>query len=159
MVEPTDSVEVLNFREVYEKLVMANSLFLREIFLLAAVMFTDQFEDEKLWEFSLWLDHALGAIRLQKQQVRYEAAQNFFKQDTLNLLDVIASSYRPEQVIDYLKANHTHAETYADEAMEAGKGVQGVYKLAILTYYGRADPAPLRGKHAWIDAKLKGGVA
>ena len=159
VVEPTDSVEVLNFREVYEKLVMANSLFLREIFLLAAVMFSDQFEDEKLWEFSLWLDHALGAIRLEKQQVRYEAAQNFFKQDTLNLLDVIASSYRPEQVIDYLKANHTHAETYADEAMEAGKGVQGVYKQAVLTYYGRADPAPLHGKHAWIDAKLKGGVA
>ncbi|MGL5335800.1 MAG: DUF262 domain-containing protein, partial [Enterovibrio sp.] len=108
VVEPTDSVEVLRFREVYEKLVMANSLFLREIFLLAAVMFADQFEDEMLWEFSLWLDHALGAIRLEKQQIRYETAQNFFKQDSQNLLDVIANGYRPEQIIAHLKANHTH---------------------------------------------------
>lgn len=115
VVEPTDSMEVLLFREVYEKLMQANLLFLREIFLLSAVMFVDQFDDEKLWEFSLWLEHALGAIRLEKQQVRYEAAQNFFKQDTLNLLDVIASGYRPEQVIAHLKANHTHAKVYADE--------------------------------------------
>ncbi|MFC7411815.1 DUF262 domain-containing protein [Hydrogenophaga atypica] len=159
VVDPTDSVEVLHFREVYEKLLMANSLFLREIFLLAAVMFADQFEDEKLWEFSLWLDHALGAIRLEKEQVRYEAAQNFFKQDTLNLLDVIASGYRPEQVVAHLKANHTHAKTYSDETIEAGKGVQGVYKQAVLTYYGRGDATSLNGKHAWIDTKLEGVLA
>ena len=159
VVDPNDSVEVLRFREVYEKLVMANSLFLREIFLLAAVMFADQFDDEKLWEFSLWLDHALGAIRLEKQQVRYEAAQNFFKQDTLNLLDVIASGYRPEQVIAHLKANHTHAKTYSDETIEPGKGVQGIYKQAVLAYYGRIDVTSLNGKHTWIDTKLKEGSA
>jgi hypothetical protein len=159
VVEPNDTVEVVRFRDVYEKLVMANSLFLREIFLLAAVMFADQFDDEKLWEFSLWLDHALGAIRLEKQQVRYEAAQNFFKHDTLNLLDVIASGYRPEQVIAHLKANHTHAKTYSDETIELGKGVQGIYKQAVLAYYGRIDVTSLHGKHAWIDAKLKEGLA
>ena len=157
--EHTDSMEVQQFRRVYEELVMANSLFLREIFLLAAVMFADQFDDEKLWEFSLWLDHALGAIRLEKQQVRYEAAQNFFKQDTLNLLDVIASGYRPEQIIAHLKANHTHAKTYTDETIEAGKGVQGIYKQAVLTYYRRGDATSLNGKHAWIDTKLKEGSA
>lgn len=159
MLDPNDSVEVLRFREVYEKLVMANSLFLREVFLLAAVMFADQFEEEKLWEFSLWLDHALGAIRLEKQQVRYEAAQNFFKQDTLSLLDVIASGYRPEQVIAHLKANHTHAKTYYDETIEPGKGVQGIYKQAVLAYYGRIDVTSLNGKHTWIDTKLKEGSA
>lgn len=159
VVEPTDSVEVLHFREVYEKLVMANSLYLREIFLLAAVMFVDQFGDERLWEFSLWLDHALGAIRLEKQQVRYEAAQNFFRQDTLNLLDVIASGYRPEQVIAHLKTNHIHAKTYTEESIMAGKGVQGVYKQAVLTYYERADAASLAGRHSWIDDRLRGGVA
>lgn len=157
--EPTDSLEVRLFREVYEKLVMANSPFLREIFLLSALMFADQFDDEKLWEFSLWLDHALGAIRLEKQQVRYEAAQNFFKYDTLNLLDVIASGYRPEQVIAHLKMNHAHAKTYADETIVAGKGVQGVYKQAVLSYYGREDITSMNGKHTWIAAKLNGGMA
>lgn len=159
VLEPTDSVEIGRFREVYEQLVMANSLFLREIFLLSALMFFDQFGEEKLWEFSLWLEHALGAIRMDKQVVRYEAAQNFFKQDSLNLLDVITSGYRPEQVINYLKANHIHAKVYADETVEAGKGVQGVYKQAVLAYYGRGDTTSLEDKHGWVTAKLNGGTA
>lgn len=159
VVEPTDSNEVRRFREVYEKLLMANSLFLREVFLLASLMYADQFDDEKLWEASLWLEHALGAIRLEKQQVRYESAQNFFKHDALNLLDVIASGFRPEQVIAHLKTHHTHPDTYANETIETGKGVQGVYKQAVLIYYQRTAVTSLRGKHVWITAKLNGGTA
>lgn len=158
VVEPTDSIEVQRFRGVYKNLLMANSLFLREIFLLASLMYADQFDDEKLWEFSLWLEHALGAIRLEKQQVRYEAAQNFFKQDELNLLDVIASGFRPEQAILHLKKHHTHHDTYAGETIETGKGVQGVYKQAVLDYYESSGVTSLRGKHAWITAKLNGGA-
>ncbi|MFM2295543.1 MAG: hypothetical protein RLZZ350_1956, partial [Verrucomicrobiota bacterium] len=101
----------------------------------------------------------LGAIRLEKQQVRYEAAQNFFKKDTLNLLDVIASGYRPEQVIAHLKNHHTRRETYAGEKIETGNRVQSIYKAAVLAYYGRANLASLSGKHAWITAKLNGGAA
>ena len=157
--EPTDSREVQRFREVYEKLLMANSLFLREVFLLASLMYSDQFDDEKLWEFSLWLEHALGAIRLEKQQVRYEAAMNFFKKDALNLLDVIASGFRPEQVIDHLKTHHTHRKIYTDENIESGKGVQGVYKQAVVAYYGRTVGGSLSGKDGWITTKLKGGSA
>jgi len=160
VVEPIESNEVLRFREVYEKLMMANSLFLREIFLLAALVYADQFDDEKLWEFSLWLEHALGAIRLEKQQVRYQAAQNFFKDDALNLLDVIANSFRPEQVIAHLCTPHRHADAYANETIESGKGVQGVYKNAVLDYYfERGGETSLRGKPEWITAKLKGDAA
>lgn len=151
----TDSDEIMRFREVHTSLIAANSLFLREIFLLASLMYVDQFGDEKLWEFSLWMEHALGAIRLEKQQVRYEAAQNFFKHDTLNLLDVIASGYRPEQVIDHLKNHHTRRKSYADENIETGKGVQGIYKEAVLTYYQRAELKSLNGKESWIDKKIK----
>ena len=121
---------------------------MREVFLLASLMYADQFDDEKLWEFSLWLEHALGAIRLEKQQVRYEAAQNFFKQDTLNLLDVIASGYRPEQVINHLRYYHARPDTYANETIESGTGVQGIYKQAVLTYYGRVE----RNFPAWQGA-------
>lgn len=154
VVESTNSLEVKRFREVYEKLIMANSAFLREAFLLGTLMFADQFDDERLWEFSLWLDHALGAIRLEKQQVRYEAAQNFFKEDTINLLDVISSGYRPEQVIAHLMENHIHANTYDEKSNETGTGVRGVYKQAVLDYYGRKDTDSLKGKHMWINAKL-----
>ena len=161
--EPTESNEVRRFREVYENLMMANSLFLREIFLLASLMYADQFGDEKLWEFSLWLEHALGAIRLQKQQVRYEAAQNFFKQDSLNLLDVIASGFRPEQVILHLKGFYTRLEDNAKDIIgkniKEGRHVQEVYKEAVLDYYGRMELNSLKEKEVWITAKLNGGAA
>lgn len=153
--DATDSGEVTRFREVYASLVAANSLFLREIFLLASLMYVDQFGDEKLWDFSMWMEHALGAIRLEKQQVRYEAAQNFFKQDTLNLLDVIASGYRPEQVIAHLQDFHSRKDTYAGENIETGKGVQGIYKAAVLAYYGRVELKSLSGKESWIGKKIE----
>jgi len=163
VVEPTDSNEVRRFREVYEKLMMANSLFLREIFLLASLMYTDQFDDEKLWEFSLWLEHALGAIRLEKLQVRYEAAQNFFKHDTLNLLDVIASGFRPEQVILHLKGFYTRLEDRAKDIIgkniKEGRHVQEVYKHAVLAYYGQTELNSLKEKEVWIGAKLNGSAA
>jgi len=156
--KPKDSHEISRFQEVYEKLMMANSVFLREIFLLASLLYADQFDDEKIWEFSLWLEHALGAIRLEKQQVRYEAAQNFFKKDAMNLLDVIASSYRPDQVISHLNKYHSHATEYSHETIEPGKGVQGFYKQAVLSYYERTTATSLHDKHKWIGAKLKGCV-
>lgn len=162
--EPTESSEILRYREVYEKLLMVNSIYLREIFLLSSLMYFDQFEDEKLWEFSLWLEHALGAIRLDKQQVRYESAQNFVKHDpnnpgNLNLLDVISNGFRPEQVIGHLKAHHAHIKIYANESIEVGKGVQGSYKQAVLAYYEKTKHTSLSGKNKWVDEKLKEGAA
>ena len=142
---------------------MANSIYLREVFLLASLMYFDQFADDRLWEFSLWLEHALGAIRLDKQQVRYEAAQNFVKQDpdnpsNLNLLDVIATCFRPEQVIDHLKMHHTKSVIYASESIEIGNGVQGNYKQAVLDYYEQTKCTSLGSKSNWIVEKLKKGV-
>jgi hypothetical protein len=154
--DASDSAEIIGFREVYEKLMMANSHFLREIFLLASLMYADQFDDERLWEFSLWMEHALGAIRLEKQQVRYEAAQNFFKNDVLNLLDVIAHGYRPEEAIRHLQTHHHYGDTYGKESIQSGKGVQGIYKRAVLEFYGRQPDESLAGKPSWIGAKQKG---
>jgi hypothetical protein len=155
VVEPTDSTEVRRFREVYTDLLMENSVYLREAFLLASLMYADQFGEEKLWECALWLEHALGAIRIEKQQVRYEAAQNFFKHPELNLLDVIASAFRPEQVIAHLRQKHTHQDIYDQERIETGKGVQGHYKRAVLAYYGRPSGSSLSGRHGWLMAKLQ----
>ncbi len=111
----------------------------------------------------LWLEQALGAIRLLKQQVRYEAALNFFKQDELNLLDVIASGFRPEQVILHLKGFYTRLEENAKdiigENIKKGRHVQEVYKEAVLDYYGRTELNSLKEKEDWITAKLNGGAA
>lgn len=164
MVEPTGSRELIRFREVYAKLLLANSIFLREVFLLVSLLYADQFGEEQLWEFSLRLEHTLGAIRLEKQQVRYETAQNFFKKDTQNLLDVISSSFAPRQVIGHLKSHHHKRDIYFSKDKDIkeiakGEGVQGVYKQAVLTYYGHSEIKSLSNKEQWIKAKLTGEAA
>ncbi len=152
--DDTRSTERLRFRQVNEDLMGANSIYLREIFVLGALMYADQFGEEKLWEFGLWYEHALGAIRLQKQQVRYEAAKNFYRDDTLNLLDVIAGAYLPDQVIGHLKHHHRRDETYATEAIETGKGVQGRYKQAVLGYFQQSSVS-LEGKSGWLETLIE----
>ncbi len=160
LVDETSSEERLRFRGIYSELMEANSIYLREIFVLGALMYADQFGEDHLSEFGLWYEHALGAIRLAKQQVRYEAAKNFFRDDALNLLDVIAGAYLPQQVIGHLKQNHRNDERYASEEIEPGKGVQGHYKKAVLTYYDQSSDS-LAGKAKWIEDRVlkneKGG--
>lgn len=150
LVDETTSQQRVHFREIHTELMGTNSIYLREIFVLGALMYVDQFGEERLWAFALWYEHALGAIRLEKQQVRYEAAKNFFRDDTLNLLDVIAGAYLPEQVIGHLKRHHRHDELYAGEQIQAGKGVQGRYKQAVLDYF-RMSSASLQDKAEWIE--------
>jgi len=150
LAEGTNSAERRRFQIIYTELMGANSIYLREIFVLGALMYADQFGEERLWEFALWYEHALGAIRLEKQQVRHEAAKNFFRDDALNLLDVIAGAYLPDQVIGHLKRHHRHDSIYADEQIEARKGVQGRYKQAVLDYF-KMPSASLKGKADWVE--------
>ena len=122
-------------------------------------MYIDQFGDDKLMEFALWLEHTLGAIRLEKRQVRYQTAQNFLKSsDGLNLLDVIANSYFPQQVIDHLRPKASQMAFYSGDAVSPGKGVQGIYKQAVINYFAEAaEPgATLGNKVKWIKDKLAG---
>lgn len=151
--EPTDSAQLLSFRKVFDTMVRATSLYLRENFLLASLVYIDQFNEEQLWEFSLWLEHALGAVRIEKQQVRQETAQKFFRDDPVkNLLDVIVGAFTPDEVIRHLRAR-------SDEAYEAERidvvagGVQSIYKRVALAYFDQKADS-LSDKRRWIQAQL-----
>lgn len=152
--EPSTDPEILRFRSVLQTMVAANSLFLQEAFLLASLMFADQFRSERLWCFSLWLEHALGDVRLKKQQVRQETAQKFFRDDAkMNILDVIAGAFHPEQVIAHLRA--LPANSYASDTVDTDKGgVHATYKKAVLKYFGRAPSDTLNTKGSWITEQL-----
>lgn len=152
--EPTTDPELRGFRSVLDTMVAANSLFLQEAFLLASLMFADQFGTERLWCFALWLEHALGDVRLRKQQVRQETAEKFFREDAqMNVLDVIAGAFHPEQVIAHLRAMPT--ASYDKDSVDLGKGgVHATYKKAVLKYFQRDASEALRGKSAWISERL-----
>jgi len=151
--EPTEDAQVLSFREVLTKPVKANSLYLQEVFLLAALVYADQFGSDGLRAFSLWLEYALGALRMEKQQVRQETAQKFFRDDAVkNLLDVITGAFRPEEVITHLKA--WPSDAYGKDNVDVSKGgVQATYKKAVLKYFN-AQTETLKDKRQWIELML-----
>ena len=141
--------EVRAFNDFYRRVVAGISVYLREAFLLSVVMYVDQFGFKRLLEFALRLDHVLGAIRIEKHYVFRETAKNFFRDKPLNLLDVIAGAFIPDDVMDYLMQDKAADQQYKDnEALAAGDGVRGRYKQQVLEYYGRAGS--LDGKQRWI---------
>jgi hypothetical protein len=155
MTGPPPSPQVARAREIHDHLVMANSGFLREIYVLSLLAYVDRFGDELLFEFALWLEHAIGAIRIEKASVRKEAAQNFFAKPSANLLDIISGAFRPEQVIRHMQASPGFSERFrAEEIRVTAGGVQARYKRAVLKYFGKSGDS-LADKERWIAEKLK----
>lgn len=157
--KPCPCETVRAFREIDEKLVKNNQAYLREVFLLCSLVYVDQFEFEKLPEFALRLEFLLGALRLDKKQIKRETAANFLGQTDLNLLDVIAQSYHPKQVLDFLKQRQRAvAQTYAREELVATqRGVQGRYRQAVLDYFNartETESTSLADKSAWVEKML-----
>lgn len=143
--------EVRAFHDFYQRVVAGVSVYLREAFLLSVVMYVDQFGFERLLEFALRLDHVLGSIRV-KQRVDRATAKNFFRDKRLNLLDVIAGAFIPDDVMDYLNEDTDADEEYRkSDALVAGAGVQGRYKQAVLCYYGREGS--LSEKKEWMTTE------
>ncbi len=153
--------QVRAFNGFYRAVFQEVSQYLRELFRLASVMYVDQFGPADLLRFALWLDHALGAIRIEKHSVRAEAPVNFLCDGQMNLLDVIATAFRVETVLDYLKTEaRPRADAIYDKEAIDKRGVQLRYKQAVLRYYNQPVTASLKGKSRWItDAFLAEKVA
>ncbi len=159
---PAPCAQVSTFRAIYRQLLCNNQEYLREIFMLCSLVYVDQFDVEQLTAFALRLEFLLGAIRLKQQLVKQETAANFFRLAELNLLDVIAQSYHPKQVLDFLqKRQLVVASLYAEETIEVGNGVQGRYKRAVLAFYREQTDSECRSlsdKSQWIEAFLKASL-
>ncbi|QTA82712.1 DUF262 [Desulfonema limicola] len=140
--------DIKAFRALYKDVWTKISLYLKELFVLASVMYYDKFDSEKLLEFTLWLDHVLGAVRIEKQSIYKEAITKFLKETDNNLLDIISQAFRPEEVILFIKSLTYYNEIYEKEEVIAGNGVQGVYKQNVLEYYKQTD---FREKMDWIN--------
>lgn len=155
----TKEPEVKFFRQVYQTLLLANQIYLRETFMVSSLLYVDQFGYVGLSEFALRLEYALGSIRLNKAQIKRETAANYFRDGQLNLLDVITQSYHPRQVFNYLKQQEaTCKKIYAEETVVLNKGVQGQYKSAVLEFYNCTEQDNIKflaDKHDWLESKLK----
>ncbi|MCB0116345.1 MAG: hypothetical protein KDD84_19740, partial [Caldilineaceae bacterium] len=155
--------EIHAFARFYREVIADLSVYLRELFLLASAIYVDQFGSRQLLQFALWLDHVLGAIRIKKAYIFRSAPLIFLRESENNLLDVIVSAYRPEDVINWLKTaridrESTATEVYAKKDLQLGNGVRSQYKQRVLDYYGRHD-GNLDDKAQWIEEWVQKAVA
>ena len=153
--EDISDIEIQRYRELYQRIYLNISIYLRELFLLASAMFVDQFGTYRLYEFALWLDYVLGAIRIEKSYIFRQAPIVFLRDKKRNLLDVIAGSFRAEEVIDYLKKDLKAKEIY--ETVEiTDEGVQKRYISSVLSYFGKEESqeTTLSGREHWIEERL-----
>ena len=100
--EENSNTEIKAVRNFYSEVLQHVSLYLKELHLLAIVMYFDKFGSNRLLEFTLWFDHILGVLRLEKHYIFKEASLKFLKETDNNIFDVISQSFRPEEVISFL---------------------------------------------------------
>jgi len=158
--------EIKAFRDFYKDVFQHISIYLKELFLLCTLVYYDKHGSTRLLEFTLWLDYLLGAIRLEKHYIFYQAPLKFLKESPQNLLDVISTSFIPDEAIDYMKLEALKIDAYKNEKFVIDKGVQGRYKKQLLLYFSKdisdekSESNALKDKKDWItnhfiEGKLK----
>lgn len=150
-IEDTNT-EIKAVRAFYNEVLQNISLYLKELYLLAIVMYYDKFGSHRLLEFTLWFDHVLGALRLEKHYIFKEASLKFLKETDNNIFDVISQSFRADEVIAFLSELKNVSPNLEIEKIYARtdlpeNGVRGGYKSSLFKYYYKESFA---GKFNWI---------
>jgi hypothetical protein len=137
---------LVKYRGFLTDVASGNSPYLRQLHRLAVLMYYDQFGEEKLLQFAWALEYVLGAIRLTKQRVFQRSAMKYLEEARLNLLDVIAGAYRPEEVFQFLMRpehrvgdDHQLKDAYADGRPD-GNGIQARYYDQLWSYFVEYGP-------------------
>lgn len=144
------SVEINILRDFYKKVYTGDmSEYLRHFMQLCLIFYFDNFGTNELGKAIWCFDYAIGSIRISKQQIKNEAPKKFLNENRLNLLDLISSSYLPDEVFKFIYQNERLESIYFDEEIEDGVGVQGRYKSRLKKYFGRTDET-LQSRKNWI---------
>lgn len=127
-------------RKYYNSVYNSNmSEYLRHYMQLCLVMYYDTFGNLEIDKAVQYFDYFIGSIRIEKYYVRQEAVKNSLLQADNNLLDVIAHSFLPEEVFDFISGQSHIENVYADENLKADNGVRYKYKKRILSYYEQSE--------------------
>jgi hypothetical protein len=148
--------ENAGFYSFYEPVIKPLNRYLKELYQLACLLFADRFGVAELRPFVLWLDYALGHLRLIKQSIHREAPLNYLSGSGQNLLDVIANAYLPEEVIEHLKNQPPLSDEDSSRLsqIKLGEGVQGRYLKSLVDYYRPSQPTSAKDRKQWIVVAL-----
>jgi hypothetical protein len=132
------------------------SAYLQSLYRLALLSYFDRLGSDGLLRFALWLDYRLGAIRLEKEDIRRETPLKFLREAKRNLLDVISYAYRSEDIIIFLQqldvASHYDKNKGWEKEIISDRLVKERYVAALANYYGVTD---LNGQALRIELKVK----
>ncbi|MBB6610501.1 DUF262 domain-containing protein [Pontibacter sp. Tf4] len=137
------------YKSVYNNV----SEYLRMLFEVCLVMYYDKFEENKIYEFSLWLDYLIGTYRINQKSIVAQTPIKILRDKDFNLLDVIDNSYRPEEIFSFLKGV-TDEGIYINERVDSGNGVQATYKRQFNAYFKQSREESLRDKKKWIYERI-----
>jgi hypothetical protein len=140
--------EIKEIQNFYRAVYRHTSLYLKELFILCICMYYDKFHTEKIVQFAYLLDYAIGAIRLEKKYVFKQATIKFFRDSSLNLLDIIDQAYIPDEVLAYFENNEAINNVYIQNFNDLGNGVQGRYLQSILAYFMK-DISEVKERRLW----------
>lgn len=145
------SNEINKTKEFYNKIYTSNmSVFLRHYMQLCLVMYYDTFGDNQLSKAAYYFDYFIGSIRIEKYYVREEAVKNsLIRSSTNNLLDVIANGYLPEEIFDFIMAQHSIIDIYNKENLDNDNGVRNQYKQRVMRFFEKEE-ATLKNRLLWI---------
>lgn len=138
-------------RTLYDTIYTSDmSVYLRHFMQLCMVMYYDIFGIERLLDATKSFDYLIGSIRLEKQQVKKEAIIKLLKDDDYpnNLLDVIAQSYLPNEVFEFIYSLKRPAWIYKKDETAINIGVAGRYKFRMLEYYNKNEDH-LKERKSW----------
>lgn len=148
----SDQPEVIRVKNFYEKVYVKCGLNnnLQDLFKLAILLFYDQFGQNELFAFAIWLDYYIGAYRIGQRNILAQTALNMVKDPERNLFDVIAGAYLPEEVFDFLRTA-CPSENYKIDYKRIG--VRVAYFNALNDYYDKS--LTLTNKKQLINEKLQ----
>jgi hypothetical protein len=137
-------------RTFYSEIYNSNmSEYLRHYIQLCLVMYYDTFGSVEIDKAVQYFDYFIGSIRIDKYYVRQEAIKNSLLQSDNNLLDVIAHSYLPEEVFDFILRQNQVKAIYENENLMADNGVRDKYKNRVISFYNLQE-TKLTKRIEWI---------
>jgi hypothetical protein len=153
---PSDDTEINGVQYFYNNVVSKLSAYLQSLYRLALLSYFDRLGSDGFLRFALWLDYRLGAIRLEKEDIRRETPLKFLRDAKRNLLDVISYAYRSEDIIIFLQqldvASHYDKNKGWEKEIISDRLVKERYVAALANYYGVTD---LNGQALRIELKVK----
>lgn len=146
--EPKGSAQIIEMREFFDTVYTNDmSYYLKQFLELCLILYYDNFGDECLLEAICKFDYVIGESRLTKKQIQDKSVRLILKEN-LNLLDVIAQAFLPQEIFDYVDSLTKVEEKYKSFAFdEKESSVRTRYYERLNIYYGSKQD--LKYRKSW----------